>query len=85
MYKLYKMSAFTLLIMSLVIMFGGIFFSINYMQVPDDTIVSADLAMGRLFFVNRCFEIANMILVFANIALSYAILTGLKLDEKDVK
>lgn len=72
--KLMKMTAFTMMIMSLVIMFGGIFFALSYMKVPMNTTVTSELAQGRIFFLNRVFQIATFVLLFGNIAIGYAIL-----------
>jgi len=76
--KLMKMTAFTMMVMSLVIMFGGIFFAVTYMKVPMGTTVSSEVAMGRIFFLNRCFQLSAIVLMFGNIALGYAILAFLE-------
>jgi len=79
--KLMKMTAFTMMIMALVIMFGGIFFALSYMKVPMNTTVTSELAQGRIFFLNRVFQIASFVLLFGNVALSYAILGCLENKE----
>ena len=81
MQKLYKLSAFTLFIMSLAIVFGGIIFAFSYMKIPADTPVTAELAMGRIFFISRCFEVGILVMLTANLAIGYAILN--KLESKN--
>lgn len=76
--KIYKLSAFTLFVASLAILFAGIIFAYSYMKLPIDSAASSAVAMGRLIFITRCFEVSILIMTIANMMLGYAILSNLE-------
>lgn len=66
-----------MLVMSLVIVFGGMIFASKTMVVTGDSLVRAEIAAGRIQFQNTCFSLGILIALFGNMALGYAVLTAI--------
>lgn len=78
--KIYRMSAFVLIVSAIVLIFGGMIFTARFFT-PDQSITSADItadiAQGRANLRTNFFMLALTFLQFATIVLLYAVIKRL--------